>query len=474
MEKIVGRKEEIAVLNALKNSNKSEFVAVYGRRRVGKTFLIRNVFEEPFSFQLTGTANVNLKNQLMNFHTAFVKVNPAKASKTPPKTWFDAFNQLSLFLETQPTGKKTIFLDELPWLDTPQSNFVSALEHFWNSWASYRSDVLLVVCGSAASWIINELINNRGGLHNRLTERILLQPFTLTETEDFLKLKNGNYDRYQLLELYMVMGGIPYYLDNVQVNRSVAQNIDRLFFVESGILATEYANLYRSLFNEYDKHTTIVEALSQKVKGLTRKEILALTKLPDGGTTTKVLDELAQSGFIKKYLPFGKGKRDALYQLIDPFTLFYMSFVKDTMAEGEGAWLAQLDNPKWQAWSGYAFEFLCRYHVKNIKKHLGIGSVYAEISNWRSQAKSGGAQIDMLIDRKDRVINLCEMKFSTKPFTITKAYADNLRHKMMVFKQETNTLKTLFLTIIAAHGLTENQYSQQLVQDALDMNALFD
>ena len=474
MEKIVGRKEEIAVLNALKNSNKSEFVAVYGRRRVGKTFLIRNVFEEPFSFQLTGTANVNLKNQLMNFHTAFVKVNPAKASKTPPKTWFDAFNQLSLLLETQPTGKKTIFLDELPWLDTPQSNFKSALEHFWNSWASYRSDVLLVVCGSAASWIINELINNRGGLHNRLTERILLQPFTLTETEDFLKLKNGNYDRYQLLELYMVMGGIPYYLDNVQVNRSVAQNIDRLFFVESGILATEYANLYRSLFNEYDKHTTIVEALSQKVKGLTRKEILTLTKLPDGGTTTKVLDELAQSGFIKKYLPFGKGKRDALYQLIDPFTLFYMSFVKDTMAEGEGAWLAQLDNPKWQAWSGYAFEFLCRYHVKNIKKHLGIGSVYAEISNWRSQAKSGGAQIDMLIDRKDRVINLCEMKFSTKPFTITKAYADNLRHKMMVFKQETNTLKTLFLTIIAAHGLTENQYSQQLVQDALDMNALFD
>ena len=474
MEKIVGRKEEIAVLNALKNSNKSEFVAVYGRRRVGKTFLIRNVFEEPFSFQLTGTANVNLKNQLMNFHTAFVKVNPAKASKTPPKTWFDAFNQLSLFLETQPTGKKTIFLDELPWLDTPQSNFISALEHFWNSWASYRSDVLLVVCGSAASWIINELINNRGGLHNRLTERILLQPFTLTETEDFLKLKNGNYDRYQLLELYMVMGGIPYYLDNVQVNRSVAQHIDRLFFVESGILATEYANLYRSLFNEYDKHTSIVEALSQKVKGLTRKEILALTKLPDGGTTTKVLDELAQSGFIKKYLPFGKGKRDALYQLIDPFTLFYMSFVKDTMAEGEGAWLAQLDNPKWQAWSGYAFEFLCRYHVKNIKKHLGIGSVYAEISNWRSQAKSGGAQIDMLIDRKDRVINLCEMKFSTKPFTITKAYADNLRHKMMVFKQETNTLKTIFLTIIAAHGLTENQYSQQLVQDALDMNALFD
>jgi hypothetical protein len=260
----------------------------------------------------------------------------------------------------------------------------------------------------------------------------------------------------------------------VQVNRSVAQNIDRMFFSINGILSTEYDDLYRSLFNNPTKHIAIVEALTLKSKGLTRSELLDLTKLSDGGSTKKILDELEQSGFIKKYLPFGKGKRDALYQLIDPFSLFYMSFVKDTTTEGEGAWLAQLDSPKWQAWSGYAFEYLCRYHVKSIKKHLGISGVYAEISTWRSQAKSGGAQIDMLIDRKDRVINVCEMKFSVKPFTITKAYSENLRNKMMVFRTETDTNKTLFLTIIAANGLVENQYSQQIVQDSLDMNALFD
>ena len=474
MEKIIGRKEEIAALTALKTSQKSEFVAVYGRRRVGKTFLIRNVFDEPFSFQLTGTANVDLKTQLMNFHTAFVKVNPSNAPKSRPKNWFDAFHRLTLFLETLPTPKKTIFLDELPWFDTPQSNFIAGLEYFWNSWASYRSDVVLIVCGSAASWIINELIGNRGGLHNRLTERIWLQPFSLAETEAFLKSKNGQYDRYQLMELYMVMGGIPYYLDNIQVNRSIAQNIDRLFFVEGGILSNEYAFLYRSLFNDYEKHTTIVEALSQKAKGLTRKEILAITQLPDGGSTTTLLEELAQSGFIKRYLPFGKDKRDALYQLIDPFTLFYMSFVKDSLAEEEGAWLTQIDSPKWEAWSGYAFEYLCRYHVKSIKKHLGIGAVYAEISTWRSQAKSGGAQIDMLIDRKDRIINVCEIKFSTNPFVVTKAYADNLQNKMRVFKAETDTNKTLLLTIIAANGVAINQYSQIYVHDTLDMNALFD
>jgi uncharacterized protein len=472
---IIGRKNELEILDNVFKSKKSEFIILYGRRRVGKTFLINRRFGEHFTFRVTGLAKATINQQLVNFQSSFNAIadNPLMLNETPPN-WFMAFQSLIKLAEGDTRPRKVIFFDELPWFDGRGSDFLSALEHFWNSWASYRSDVLLIGCGSAASWMINELIHNHGGLHNRLTERIALQPFTLKETEEFIQSKGGNYDRYQLLELYMVMGGIPYYLDNVQVNRSVAQNIDRMFFSINGILSTEYDDLYRSLFNNPTKHIAIVEALTLKSKGLTRSELLDLTKLSDGGSTKKILDELEQSGFIKKYLPFGKGKRDALYQLIDPFSLFYMSFVKDTMTEGDGAWLAQLDSPKWQAWSGYAFEYLCRYHVKSIKKHLGISGVYAEISTWRSQAKSGGAQIDMLIDRKDRVINVCEMKFSVKPFTITKAYSENLRNKMMVFRTETDTNKTLFLTIIAANGLAENQYSQQIVQDSLDMNALFD
>ena len=472
MENIIGRKEEIAALNTLKQSPKSEFVAVYGRRRVGKTFLIRTVFEDQFSFQLIGVAKSSLKKQLRNFHDVLETLNPEE-DKTPPKNWFEAFIRLRRFLEQKIEGKKVIFLDELPWLDTPQSGFISALEHFWNSWASARRDVLLIVCGSAASWIINKLINDRGGLHNRLTERIILKPFTLAETEAFLQSKGGNYDRYQLIELYMTMGGIPFYLENIQTNRSVAQNVDRMFFSPAGLLTTEYENLYRSIFENYDKHTAIVEAIAQKAKGLTRKELLALTKLPDGGTTTKILEELEQSGFIRRYFPFGKGKRDVLYQLIDPFTLFYLIFIKDTKTEGTGAWLAQMDSPKWQAWSGYAFEYLCRYHIDNIKKQLGISGVYTEISAWRSQKSEKGAQIDLIIDRKDRVINICEMKFSTEQYAITKSYAENLRHKMWTFKEETGTKKTLFLTFITAHGLKSNEYALQLVHDALDMNALF-
>jgi uncharacterized protein len=471
---IIGRKNELEILDNAFNSNKSEFVILYGRRRVGKTFLINRRFGEQFTFRVTGLAKASIQQQLVNFQSSFNAVaQPSLSMDTTPVNWFMAFQSLIKLAEADVRERKVIFFDELPWFDSHNSDFLSALEHFWNSWASFRSDVLLIGCGSAASWMINQLIHNHGGLHNRLTERIALQPFTLVETEEFIKSKGGVYDRYQLLELYMVMGGIPYYLDNVQVNRSIAQNIDRMFFSINGILSTEYDDLFRSLFNNPTKHITVVEALTQKSKGLTRNELLELTQLSDGGSTKKVLDELEQSGFIKKYLPFGKGKRDALYQLIDPFTLFYMSFVKDSLAEGEGAWIAQLDSPKWQAWSGYAFEYLCRYHIKSIKKHLGISGVYAEISTWRSQAKSGGAQIDMLIDRKDRIINICEMKFSVKPFTITKAYADNLRNKMMVFRTETDTNKTLFLTIIATNGLVKNAYSQQLVQDTLDMSALF-
>ncbi len=474
-ENIIGRKNELEILERLYTSRKSEFGIVYGRRRVGKTFLIDQRFDNLFSFRMSALANASILQQLVNFQMIFnASADVALTLSSPPKNWFDAFQSIIQLLNADKRPRKVIFLDELPWFDTHGSDFIIALEHFWNNWAARRSDILLIGCGSAASWMINTIILNKGGLHNRITERILLQPFTIQETEAFLKSKGGVFDRYQLLELYMAMGGIPFYLDNVLVNRSVAQNIDRMFFSPGAILNIEYIALYRSLFNRYDKHVTIVEALAQKSKGLTRSELLAATKLSDGGSTSNILDELEQSGFIKRYFPFGKTKRDALFQLIDPYTLFYLTFVKDSKAEGQGAWLAQADNPKWRAWSGYAFEYICCYHIDAIKKRLGISGVYTEISTWRSQQSDKGAQIDLVIDRNDRVINLCEMKFSTDIFSITKSYSDNLRNKITAFRTETGTTKTLFLTMITTYGLKKNAYSQQLVNDALDMSALFD
>ncbi len=470
---IIGRRQELETLDRVYASRKSEFIILYGRRRVGKTFLVNQKFSGQFTFRMTALSNATLNQQLINFHTTLLATAPQFAAEDVPANWFAAFQLLIRLASEDKKTRKVIFFDELPWFDSYGSDFLQSLEHFWNSWASLRSDVLLIGCGSAASWMINQLIHNPGGLHNRITERILLQPFSLSETEAFLRSKGGVFDRYQLLELYMTMGGIPYYLENIQVNRSIAQNIDRMFFTPGAILHLEYGDLYRSLFNRAERHIAIVEALAQKSKGLNRKELLAAAGLSDGGGASSTIDELEQSGFIRRYFPLGKTRRDALFQLIDPYTLFYLTFVKDSKAEGPGAWLAQYNSSRWRAWSGYAFEYICRYHIDSIKKQLGISGIYTEVSNWRSQGAENGAQIDLLIDRSDRVINICEIKFSVKPFSITKDYADNLRKKLSVFRSETGTNKTLFLTMITTFGLQANEHSAQVVNDTLDMGALF-
>jgi len=475
-EEIIGRQKELKALEKLYSSKKSEFVMVYGRRRVGKTYLISRKFEDQFTFRVTALANADTAKQLQNFQTYFdlfdikgsktsKKTKTVKVSETPetpetpktPKNWLDAFQQLIEFLSKSKKKRKVIFFDELPWFDTHGSDFLMGLEHFWNGWASYRSDILLITCGSAASWMIKNLIRDKGGLHNRVTERILLEPFTLKETQEFLQLNGANYDRYQLLELYMAMGGIPFYLESIQVNRSVHQNID-----------------YRSLFKKYNRHMAVVEALANKAKGLSRKELVQKSGIAEGGNFSVVLNELEQSGFIKKYFPFGKTGRDALYQLSDQYTLFYLTFVKNSKVQGEDAWLSRLGNPKWRAWSGYAFQQICQYHTHNLKKHLGISGVYTEVSTWRSKKKKGGVQIDLIFDRQDRVINICEIKFSETQYTITKAYAEKLKNKLQVFKEETGTKKTLFLTMISTFGTKKNAYYINYVKDGLTMDALFD
>jgi uncharacterized protein len=473
LSEVIGRREELETLTRLYNSRKSEFLIVYGRRRIGKTWLIDRKFEGQFTFRMAAMANVSLAEQLKNFHTALLQYDEQIAGVAPPTSWFDAFQLIIKLAQQSQNEKKVIFIDELPWFDAYRSDFLSALEHFWNSWAAARRDVLLIGSGSAAAWIAEHIINNPGGLHNRITERIFLQPFTLAEMEAFMRWKGANYARYQLLELYMVMGGVPFYLDNILVNKSPAQNIDRMFFTEGAILNVEFANLFRSLFKDSESHLAVIRALVTRAAGLTRKELVQISKLSDGGTLTKVIEELKQSGFIKAYYPFGKGKRTVIFQLIDSFSLFYLTFVESSKATGLGAWQSQADSPRWRAWSGYAFERLCAMHIESLKWQLSIKGVYTEVSAWRSKDAVPGAQIDLLIDRKDGIIHLCECKFSATPYTITKEYAQQLQQKIHTFVAETGTTKTIFCTMIAASGLKQNEYSAQIVQETLEASALF-
>lgn len=473
MNQFIGRTKELQVLQSIAQSSRSEFVAVFGRRRVGKTMLIREAFHGKFSFQLTAIANATKMQQLINFHTALARLGSSAEHLPVPENWFTAFQQLTAFLEKSKADRKVVFLDELPWFDTAKSDFIQSLEHFWNSWAASRSDITLVVCGSAASWMIHELINNRGGLHNRVTTKIRLEPFTLKEAEAMLRQKNQAIDRYQIIQFYMVSGGVPFYLDTFSGELSAMQNIENVCFAKDGLLRTEFDNLFRALFAKAERHTAVVEAIASKSKGLTRQEILTATALPNNGNTTRLLQELEESGFIRKYIPFQKTSRDSLYQLIDFYTLFYLKFIRGAQLYDENNWLNALESPGYRAWSGYAFEQICLCHVPQIKQALGISGMVSQTSSWRSHSRENGAQVDLLIDRRDHVINLCEIKFSLQPFTITKAYAAQLQQKISRFKTETDTKKAVWLTMITTFGLTKNEYAASLVQKELTMEVLF-
>ncbi|HEV9037479.1 MAG TPA: ATP-binding protein [Puia sp.] len=474
METFIGRKQELMDFRRLLNTGASEFVAVYGRRRVGKTFLIREAFNNNFDFYITGMANVSLATQLANFHLAISKYAPPGMTISPASNWLTAFHQLSLILENQKKGKKVVFLDELPWLDTAKSEFIQALEYFWNSWASARKDVLLIVCGSAASWMINKLIHSNGGLYNRVTHRVKLEPFTLNECEQYFKSRSEAFnDRYQIVQLYMVMGGIPFYLKQVDTSMSAAQNINNLCFQPGGILYDEFDALYRSLFNKSEHHMAIIEVLSKKARGLTRDELIASSKTSTGGSTTRILSELEESNFIRKYNSYGKKGKGSLFQLTDFYSLFYLKFIKSKDVLDENHWMAGLNTPKQHAWAGYAFEQVCLAHLPQIKKGLGISGIQSAASSWIGGSGPRGAQIDLVLDRSDRVINLFEMKFSIDTFAIDKKCADDLRKKISVFREVTKTRKAIFLTMITTFGLKMNTHAMSTVQNELTMEDLF-
>ncbi len=469
---IIGREEEIAILRDKFVSSKSEFVALYGRRRIGKTFLVRNVFEGKFTFRITGMTQVSLQEQLTNFNDAlqdqYLRPNLKKA-----ENWKEAFKQISQIVEKSKQKKKVIFIDELPWFDTTHSGFIPALEHFWNSWASARKDILLIVCGSAASWMINKLINNKGGLHNRVTQKIKIEPFTLKECNELLLNKKITLDYYQLIQLYMALGGIPFYWDSIDKGLSASQNIDKLCFARNGLLTEEFNNLFKSLFIKAERHEAVVTTLAKKSKGLTRDEISRDSKLANGGGLTRLLEELEESGFIRRYMPFGKKAKNSLYQLSDFFSLFHIKWIKGQSTHGKNHWVKMIENPKYRAWSGYAFEQACLAHIEQIKEALGISGMGTETSSWKSVQSKDGAQIDLVIDRRDGVINLCEMKFSVEQFIIDKKYDAELRNKIGAFRAETHTKKTIFLTLITTFGLHVNAYSGNIQSD-LKMDVLFE
>ena len=467
--KIIGREQEINRIEELYASKKPEFVALFGRRRVGKTFLVRELLEKEFVFDLAGLAKSGIKKQLLNFHYSLRKVYLHDFSL--PSSWLEAFEQLIAFLENSPAKRKVIFIDEISWLDTHKSGFLTALEHFWNGWACSKKDIMLIVCGSATSWIINNLINNRGGLYNRITASIQLFPFTLNETELFLRSKNIEWSHYQIAEIYMIMGGIPFYLEKNKQGKSVAQNIDNLFFNKTGELRNEFSNLYASLFENSVDYEKIVEILSGKRLGLNRNEIIAKAGMKSGKRITTILNDLEYSGFIRSYSQ-PKRKNEQIFQMLDSFTLFHFHFLHGKKTHDERFWTNSLNTSQQNTWAGLSFEIVCLMHTSEIKKKLEILGVQSVEYAWYSHSSESAIQIDLLIDRADNIVNLCEIKYSNIRYTITKDYEEKLREKIEAFRQEVVPRKAIHLLMLTTFGVKQNLYSG-IVQNEVTLDDLF-
>ena len=468
---MIGRSKEINELNRLYESDESEFIAVYGRRRVGKTYLVRETFADRFSFYHTGLPNASKRQQLAHFKESLVA---AGFGGVVPRDWFAAFRALREVVSASPFRRKIIFLDELPWMDTAKSGFLMALESFWNEWASARKDIMLIVCGSAASWMVKNLFRNRGGMHNRVTARICLQPFTLGECEAFAAERGLGMGRPDIAECYMALGGIPYYWRYLARGKSLAQNLDRICFAADAPLKSEFEELYSSLFKDAASYKKIVAALAKRKCGMTRLELLDALDITATGRLSEALETLESSGFIRSYRSYGAKKKNTIYQLVDPFTLFHFRFL-DPPSSDENFWTSTVASHAQAVWKGLAFERLCLLHLRQIREALGIGGIHIEAYGWIFKGDDtypDGIQIDLILDRADNVVNVCELKYSRDAFAIDKEYEDSLGRKIATFAGVNHLKKAIHLTMVVAGGLVRNAHSGR-VQTVVTLDDLF-
>ncbi|MBR2289003.1 MAG: AAA family ATPase [Clostridia bacterium] len=472
LRNLIGRKDEIRRLDSCMRETNAQLIILYGRRRIGKTYLIDEYFHGRFDFKITGSYKEKKDLQLYNFAEE-LSGHTGKTVRTP-ESWAEAFQLLRRYISTLPEQEKCVlFFDEFPWLDTAHSGFLNAFSHFWNDYGCARHNMICIVCGCATSWIVENILENKGGLFDRQTCSICLQPFNLSQTEEYLRSRGIEWSRYDLAECYMIMGGIPYYLSLLRPERSLSDNIDNLFFRKRSELWNEFQQLYRTLFTNSDPYIQIVEALSIRRSGMTRNEIIEKTGLSDNGAFSEKLRDLIASGFVGVTSQFGK-KKEVYYQLRDYYTWFYLRFIKGQNGLDEHFWTHSTGAPTRYVWAGLMFEMVCKDHIPQIKHRIGISGVLTEESTWsvRGNENEDGAQVDLVIDRKDHVIDLCEIKYSEREYAIDKDYDVKLRSRRESFREHTKTKKTVQIIFISTYGLKQNKYSG-LVSGQVVLDDLF-
>jgi AAA+ ATPase superfamily predicted ATPase len=474
--RLIARKREIDLLGKILSSPKPEFVALYGRRRVGKTFLIHEFFKQNkniFYFQTTGQKDGSIQLQIDNFCSQIEFTFKLIFKMERPKSWNEVFKVFNDHLLQIKNKKIVIFLDELPWLASHKSQFIQSLDYIWNQHWSKDSKIKLITCGSAASWMNDNIIEATGGLHNRLTRKILLEPFKFPEVKEYLKSQKIKLMDSEILKLYMVFGGVPYYWSLIPKGNSASQIVEALIFKKDGELRNEFHRLFQSLFDQYEVYEKIVRALANSKSGLDRNELLKATKLQTGGTANKYLKNLEHSGFIESFIPYGNKKKNIYFRLIDEFCLFSISWER-SYSNFSQIWGNQQGSPKLNTWAGYAFENFCLHHKEEIAKALGIQSLTSGIYSWRhtppKKSTDSGAQIDLIFERKDGCLNFVEIKYSKSPYKIEKPYAQSLATKEEVFRKLTNFKGQIFTNLISPEGLKHGLWDEDVIDSAHNLD----
>ncbi len=480
--KILARKNEQKQLEEIFKSKSSEFLAVYGRRRVGKTYLITNYFKDKgIFFHITGIPLETAKQQLVNFNYVYNDIFNKGDVSAVPSSWQKAFHLLREAIAKEQSKEKIIlFFDELPWLANKKAGFVEALSYLWNRYLTSDPRIILVVCGSAASWMINNIIDSRGGLYNRITRKMKLQPFNLKKTELYLKGKNVNLSRKQIVEVYMALGGVAAYLDLVKSGKSSSQIITDILFDPQSPLHGEFERLFKSLFTNSELHIKVIRTLFKKNSGMDRTELFSKAGINSGSVQNRIKRELIESGFISEVTFFGNRKKNSKLRLTDEFSTFYLKWSKEIQNSrhqlNPNFWMMMQRSPSWKTWAGYAFETVCQNHICQIANALGISGMIYSYASWSYKAETKadkGVQVDLIIDRSDNCINLCEIKFHESKFTITKKTAEELIYKREKFIEVTQTRKTVFITLLTSFGVKENELYHEVVDNQLSMDDLF-
>lgn len=417
MKRFVGRELELKKLRAIGEADEPSIVVVYGRRRVGKTELLEQAFRHRNILKFEGIEGLSEKDQYANAMRQLAKyVGEDLLTKVQITSWSEFFDLVARYTKE---GTWTIYLEELQWLANYESKLLSELKYAWDNQFRRNPKLLLILCGSAPSFMLEKVVHSKA-LYNRSQHEIHLQELSISETKLFLKNRS---DR-EIFNAYLSVGGIPEYLKWVDKESSVFQGLCTHAFTSGSFFSREFEKIFTSSLANNKHYREIIETLS-RCKFLSREELAEKLKLTSGGTLSILLTDLEKCGFISKYCPYNLSNSSNVirYAIADNYLHFYFNFIRPIQSKIENGDYNEVPQSaikmdSYAKWLGFAFERWCRKYSRVIAKILGFSGVQYRSGAYFSRAtnkKDPGYQIDLVFDRADKVYTICEMKYLQSP-----------------------------------------------------------